>query len=546
MNLLNLLDAPLGFLPSLEYAGCAIALALLVLLCSYKPLAILQQCGYRNKKLLGWYARKDNLLFHRYCLLFLMLALTCLLLGICFAFLGMDIAFRLTLAPFLFFYILFYVLDKKYALKVPVNPTARLKRLCVVYFFIWTVVFYFFIATVNVIAYQTGSELFGLWRYAVLTLAPLAIPYILSFANLLDGVYERAVNKKYVTHAQEKLAKSDAIKIGITGSFAKTSVKNILTQILREKYTVLPTPASYNTPMGVAACVHGQQGELPQIFIAEMGARNVGDIQELCALVQPDYALLTGVCAQHLETFGSVENVVKTKAEIIDGTKKGGSVVIGKDEYTSTLTPDTAAHKILWVDGDAVQDIALTCEGTSFTLLYGEERLKIRTKLLGAHTAQNIALAATLAKELGITGDMVVSACEKLEYVPHRLEILHSGGVTVIDDSYNANAKGAEQAVEVLKCFSGRKFIVTPGIVELGILEESINASLGSLLTELDGVILVGETLVGAVKNGYLAAGGDAAKLTVTPTLSGAQEILKQTLQSGDTVLFLNDLPDVY
>lgn len=544
-NLVPMPSVPLSLTSGLEYAGTAVILAALFLICSIKPLAILQQCGYKNGKMFKWYCRKDNLLFQRYCLLFMMLALTTLLLGVSFLFLGEDVAFRITLLPFPFFCVLFYFLDKKYALKVPVNETERLKRLALVYFFLFAVILYIFIAVFNVVAFYTESALIGVWRYAPLSLAPFAIPAVMAAANGIDGLYETALNKKYVTHAKEKLAKSDAVKIGVTGSFAKTSVKNILSAMLKEKYIVLSTPSSYNTPMGIAKCVNEYVGAPYEVFIAEMGARNEGDIAELCEIVKPQYSILTGVCEQHLESFGNIETVVKTKGEIFFGTVQGGVVVIGKDENTEKLTLDDT-RKAIWVGDKIVKDVLCTCEGTSFTLVYGDQELKISTKLLGKYTAQNIALAATLALQLGVTGEQVVAACKKLEYVPHRLQVIKKDGVTVVDDSYNANVKGAEQAVEVLQSFKGRKIIVTPGIVELGILEEKANAALGGLLVGLDEVILVGDTLVGAVKTGYLNAGGDKDVLHVVPTLQQAQDLLSELVQSGDAVLFLNDLPDVY
>ena len=549
MQVLNLINTtsipPLHFINTLEYAGYAIALAVLFLLCSIKPLAILQQCGYKNGKMLHWYSRKDNLLFQRYCLLFMMLALTSGLLGICFTFLGEEVSYRIALLPFPLFCILFYVLDKKYALKVPVNETERFKRLALVYVFLLAVIFYLFIAVFNVIAYYVEYDLVGIWRYVPLSLIPFALPAVVCAANALDGVYENARNKKYVNRAKEKLSRSGMIKIGVTGSFGKTSVKNILSRMLGEKYAVLSTPASYNTPMGIAKCVNESDLSAYEVFVAEMGARNIGDIAELCDIVKPDHSVLTGICAQHLESFKSIETVILAKSEIVLGTKNGGTVVVGRDENTQRVAVDSA-HNAVWLGNEQIKDLVCSSKGTSFTLVYGEEEVKIHTKLLGKHTAQNIALAAALSLRLGITPEQIAAACEDLEYVPHRLQVIENGGVTVLDDSYNANVKGAEQAVEVLKSFDGRKIIVTPGIVEMGILEEKANENLGASLVGLDAIILVGDTLVGAVKSGYLSAGGDKERLQVVPTLRQAQALLAETVQSGDTVLFLNDLPDVY
>ena len=155
-------------------------------------------------------------------------------------------------------------------------------------------------------------------------------------------------------------------------------------------------------------------------------------------------------------------------------------------------------------------------------------------------------IAAELRKRM--TADEIVRGVEKLQPIPHRLQLIQSGGVYILDDGYNCNPKGAEEALAALKRFSGRKCLVTPGIVECGVLEESINQALGEKIAKanFDKVILVGETLVGAVKKGYQDANGNRDVLVSVPTLDKAQTILKTYLQEGDAVLFMNDLPDVY
>lgn len=529
---------------TLEYAGIALCMAALLLVCSLKLMAILQQCGYRNRKVARWYRRKDNMLFQRYLLLSLMLFLTSGLIGVCFAFTGENVAKRLALVPFPFFCLLFRYVDKKYALKVAAKETERLKRLALVSYLVFAVVCYIFVALVNAVAYLADNTLVSVWRYVPLSFLPLLIPYLLYAANGLDGIHENARNKKYIAHAREKLQSSGAIRIGITGSFGKTSVKNILCAMLSEKYSVFASPASYNTPMGISKCVNEYTGGKYEIFIAEMGARQPGDVRELCDLVSPEYSILTGVCEQHLETFGSAENVLATKGEILNGTAVGGTVFVGRDEYTEKLILPTD-RKVVYVGDENC--VGITCDktGTTFDLAYDGREFRLHTKLLSKHTARNVAIAAALAVELGVSDEQIIAACEKLDYVPHRLQVIE-GNVTIIDDSYNANVKGVADSIETLQYFGGKKFVVTPGIVELGVLEESANEKLGGLLKGADRVILVGDTLVGAVKNGYLAAGGESENIAVVPTLEEAKNMLAKEVKNGDVVMFLNDLPDVY
>ena len=243
------------------------------------------------------------------------------------------------------------------------------------------------------------------------------------------------------------------------------------------------------------------------------------------------------------------EGVIAAKSEIFAGTNEGGFAVVGLDEYTEKLEP-SAQNLVKVTVGEhgecCVQDVVCTCEGIRFTLALGILQVELQSKLLGAHNALNIALAAALAFKLGMSKEEIAAGVAKIDYVPHRLQPVRKKGVVILDDAYNANVRGAQAAVEVLRLFPGRKIIVTPGLVELGILQQRENEALGGRLAGLDMVILVGETLVGAVKSGYLDAGGEAEKLTVVPTLQAAQNLLEKELREGDTVLFLNDLPDIY
>jgi hypothetical protein len=276
------------------------------------------------------------------------------------------------------------------------------------------------------------------------------------------------------------------------------------------------------------------------LFVAEVGARRKGDVKELCEWIKPDFAAFTGVCNQHVETFGSLENVIKTKSEVFDFAP----VVVCGEGLKGALAPEHAS-KACFVQ-NAVKNLQLFARETRFTLVLSGGEIDVCTKLLGEPAAENIALCATVCEKLGLSLDEIKQGVQKLDYIPHRLQLIEAGGAYILDDGYNANPKGAFEGIKALKRFEQRKVIVTPGIVETGVLEEQINADLGAALVGLDLVLLVGDTLVASVKNGYLAAGGNAENLRVYPTLDGARNALEEYLQAGDAVLFLNDLPDVY
>ncbi len=520
--------------------------ALLLCLSTVKMMGALQQGGYKRDRFFGWLKRKDNLYFNRLAILALCLATTPAMVSLCFSFLDEKAPLLIASIPFFGLLLLFWRMDRKYALKVPVHFTGRLRRLFTVYFFLTACVAYILVAVLGVLATWNGSRIYGLVAYVPFAVMPVLTPILLVAASAVTSVFEEKRNQKYIKRAGQVLDEREIIRIGVVGSYGKTSVKNILCTLLSEKYSVVATPESFNTPMGIAKTVTAPDFEPKQIFIAEMGARKRGDIAELCALVKPDYAVFTGVCEQHIQGFGSVENVWAEKSEIF---KCGAKKVFCGGGLKERVEADFAGQidESIFVD-ETDFEVDTGAAATAFKMrLYGET-IEFKTILLGRMAAENIRLAVMLCIELGMTADEIARGIEKLQPIPHRLQLIQSGGIYILDDGYNCNPKGADEALQALSRFSGRKCIVTPGMVECGILEEKINGELGAKIAKagFDKVILVGNTLVGSVKNGFKNAGGDMETLSVAENLDKAQALLKAYLQEGDAVLFLNDLPDVY
>lgn len=523
---------------TMECVAAAVVFAALLSGCCYRLLGILQSSGYNGRRTLGWLKKKNNHAFARHALLATLCALSTAVVSLCFAFAG-EYGAIVGLVPYAALFIVFIWADNRVALRVPLTPTPRLKRLYVTLFFLNAVLVYLAVTLLNFADYVWGNKIFTLLRYLPLAVFPLLIAPLVLLANLVAKAYETPRNRAYVRRARQKLAASDVKVIGITGSYGKTSAKKILAELLSSKYRVLSTPRSHNTPLGIALAVNGARLEDYDFFIAEMGARHVGDIAELCELCPPDYALVTGICPQHLESFGSEENIVKAKGELLAATKT--AAVIAADCFDLF-----GAYSCPKECENSAEDVVCDCTGTAFTLALGGEKIRVKTKLLGAHAAHNVALAAQLAYKLGLTAREIADGVEKLDYIEHRLQLTVSNGVNILDDGYNSNVKGAAAALDVLRSFGGRKIVVTPGLVELGVLEERENAALGGKLVGFDRVYLVGDTLIAPVKSGYISSGGEAARLEVHPNLAAAQQALKDYLTAGDTVLFLNDLPDIY
>ena len=519
---------------TVECVVIALFFAFAMLLSSAKLLGILQSCTYSNKKLITWARKKYNLTLGRHLLLALCCALASAVLALAFSFAG-EWAAVVSLAAYLIFFILFIFADTRLSLRSPATLTPRFARLMASVWLVNAIIAYVLVTFLNFADYLWGNALFSDLKYVCLAILPLCMLPIVCLANVLIKIYEVPRNAKYIRDARVKLAKVHPVIVGITGSYGKTSTKIILSAMLSSKYKVLATPRSHNTPLGVAKTINEAALENFDVFIAEMGARHVGDIAELCALCPPDYSIITGICPQHLESFGSMENIVKGKGEILENTKN--AAVIAADCYDNFL-----AYPCKKIKCDCVSGVRSDSEGTTFTLNLGANQRVVHTKLLGAHSAQNIGLCARCAYEMDVSFEDICGAIANLDYVEHRLQLIKSNGVNIIDDGYNSNIEGAESGAESLKAFSGRKVVSAAGVAEAGAKKREINMRLGSALAGVaDVVILAGEN------SRYIEKGlkqrGFSGEIIKTRGINQTAKALPHILRPGDVVWFQNDIP---
>ena len=379
--------------------------------------------------------------------------------------------------------------------------------------------------------------------------------YLVFAAGFIMQPVENSINHGFFESARKKLEeRPDLIKIGITGSYGKTSTKFALRDILSQKYNVLATPASFNTPMGLSRVINEQLRPEHELFIAEMGARHVGDIKELCELVRPKYGLLTSIGPQHLETFGSIENIAGTKNELIEALPEDGVAFFSSDgSYVDRLYMRCSREKYRsGFEGErklymTVRDVTVGPEGSRFVLECQDGgRINCATRLLGRHNIQNIALCAAVARRLGLQMDEIARGIRVIQPVEHRLQLI-PGPITVIDDAFNSNPTGAAEALRVLSGFTGRRLIITPGMVEQGEKEDDLNYAFGTQMPGcVDIAILVGPKHTRPIYEGLTEAGFPEEDIHVVRDLDEATALLGKLGRSGDTVLFENDLPDNY
>jgi UDP-N-acetylmuramoyl-tripeptide--D-alanyl-D-alanine ligase len=371
-------------------------------------------------------------------------------------------------------------------------------------------------------------------------LLAICVSMILSPLEFLNSL-------KYIKIAKNKLLNLNAIKIGISGSYGKTSCKNILGAMLAKKYKVIKTEGNRNTPMGICLTTNNMTSDA-EVFIAEMGARRRGDIKKLCDIVKPTCALLTGISNQHMSEFGSLEKIYQTKSELIKALPRDGIAIFNGDDPLITklrkeFTGDSVAVHLRDEQEVYAKNIKLSTNGISFEIFGLSTPFKVSTKLLGRHNVLNILMCSVMAYKLGISPNEIASALSELEPIPHRLQIIkNTGEITIIDDSYNANISGSIFALEVLKLYSGRKIVFSQGLVELGKLNNRYNRHLGAVIGKTaDVIILTGQNTNSLLKG--IDSVGFSGTVYRYKSFKEATVNIKEILKPGDVLLIQNDIP---
>ena len=345
-------------------------------------------------------------------------------------------------------------------------------------------------------------------------------------------------------------------KIGITGSYGKTSSKNILSDILNIKYNALPTPRNLNTYNGLIMTVNNYMDKFTDIFIAEMGAYVRGEIAGLCKLVKPKYGILTRIGTAHLESFGSEENIIKGKFELIESLPSDGFAVLNGDDEKQLNYKLKNKVKTIWIGIDnkdvdvRATNIKYSNKGSSFDVIFKGDSKKyhFETKLLGNHNVYNILAAIACGREFDIDISDLEMAVKNVKPVEHRLELKKLGNFYQIDDAYNSNPVGPENACKILGMMPGTKVVVTPGMIELGEKEDEYNKIFGEQIAKVaDIAILIGEKKTQPIKEGLLTSGFDKDKIVVFNDVRDAYPYISNLALNEEVyALFENDLPDTY
>ncbi len=435
--------------------------------------------------------------------------------------------------------------DPRSAAKKPLSMTARAKR-------IYAVASVFVIAVALVIC--LSAPLVMVWILAV-----QFIPFSLAAANLGLKPYEASVQKHFWLEAHQKLLSLKPTIVGITGSYGKTSTKHLLGHILEMQAPALITPGSVNTPMGIARIVRERLAAHHRFFVCEMGAYGPGSIERLCRLAPPDVAVITAIGMAHYERFKTLDTVARTKFELAEAVaQKNGVLIVAEQalefDYARNFVRRYAEKSVIVGAHPEstlrIVSTAQTQDGIQAEVTWRGAAYMLQSPIYGEHHISNMAVAFAAACSLGVSADDAIVALRSVPQIAHRLEVKKGpAGARLIDDAYNSNPVGFASGLRLLNALntnSGRRILVTPGMVELGPAHDDEHRKIGRLAAQSADILLpVSPERIQTLTAAY-ADSNPTGTIIPCPDFATAQRWLDANLAAADVVLLENDLPDLY
>lgn len=410
---------------------------------------------------------------------------------------------------------------------------------------------------------RVNTPVFAVLIFLLLTFSLLYISFLFhTWAIVITIPLDLVTKQLYIVLAKNKIKNLKHLKIiGIAGSYGKTTMKEMLATVLKQTYNVLSTPKSYNTPLAIAQIILHDLTLETDIFIVEMGEYYQGDIRDICTIAPPDIGIITGINEAHGERLKTIDTTIATIFELSQNTKKQGIVALNIDDsniknnykryvngkkiilYQTLPTPDAP---IAFNDVVFHQDAS----GYSFKLLLSNKSYSCHISLLGEYIFGNLSAIIQIVQKLEISDEQIVKGIRAIKPVPHRLQpILElQKRILVIDDSYNGNPDGVEEAIKILAKFtSWHKIYLSPGLVEMGDKTAQIHYTIGIKLGKVaDIVILIRNSVTPYIEKGLLKSGFPEKNIRWYETAQAAHEDLKNVVKSGNVVLFQNDWADNY
>ena len=389
--------------------------------------------------------------------------------------------------------------------------------------------------------------------------ADLAVPFIvLAVVSATQPLFTFLKNKVMQRAAKKREKMKDLLVIGITGSYGKSSMKEILAHILSKKFKVLKTPENINADIGVAQVVLKQLKKEHEVFIVEMGAYKKGEIEKTTKVAQPQISIMTGINLQHVSLFGNLASIQQAKYELVEALpEKGLALFNGDDEHTRALFRQCKTPKRLYATDPLIdkahQSITLvgppktTPEGLELTVMEEGEEVVLKSSLLGKHTATNIMGAVTLARELDVEWKDIKEAL--IEIKPHTRTLQLKKGIKdsiIIDDTYSANENGVLAALDVLdQMRARRKTCIIQPLIELGPFAEKVHRIIGAKIAQTcDFCIVTSRDLFSVILQEAMDNGMSKDAIFCLPNPLDAVRKAQELTDSGDIILLENRIPE--
>lgn len=326
--------------------------------------------------------------------------------------------------------------------------------------------------------------------------------FLLLLVSLFVGIFQLPVILAKGAIEKKAAKKIQSIKnltvVGITGSFGKTSTKEFLYTILSSKYKCLKTEGNINTKIGIAQFVLKNLEPEHQIFICEMGAYKIGEIRDICQMVKPKIGILTGINQQHLDLFGSQENIVKAKFELINVLPGSGIAIFNWDNeiIRSNVLPQGRKTRFCSVSKKIdiwSENIAVGRDNVNFKVFSKTDNpVEFKLNLLGAQNVINVLMAVACAKELGMNIEEIKTAAQMIKPGQGGMKLYKTKkGVHIIDSSYSANPDGVMAALEYLKTWPKKKILVMPSLIELGSASSEIHKNIGQAISRVCDLAII-------------------------------------------------------
>ena len=500
----------------------------------FRALNMYQKNRYKMDRYSQWF-KKAFLWEFRSFLYYILLALPFILMEYC-----SDVVAYLVYVGFTILYTMvrFYKCDFT-ALFKDIDWTMRMLRSAVCLFVLQFGLLFLMVETLATTSFGWGN-----------VFAYVSCWFFVYFVWFLMYPVEWLIGYVYRKQAKKIMASFDGLNIAITGSYGKTSCKYILDYLLSKKYYGLMTPKSYNTAMGITSVIRKMLKPIHQYFICEMGSDHPGEIGVMMDICQPKYGVITTIGPQHLQTFGTMRNIVDEKMSLVKNLRSDGICFLNKDnayvrEYEMEYPCSVVWFSMLSEADYQVVNMYQTADITQFTILHDNQYYEFETKLLGKHNVMNLLAMIACAHTLGMDMDELRVLVSSLPCVEHRLERKSWFDRLLIDNSYSSNIESMQESLQVLSMMPNKKVVVTPGLVDLAQMQDEMNYLFGTLMKDkVDSVILIGEEQTKEIYRGLMDVGFENVYIENTMQL-GLKKALEIT-DAGDTVLIENDLPSVF